>query len=297
VANLSMPPTSTPEHEVEVTVALVRALIAEQCPDLAGAPLVEGPSGWDNALVRIGDDLAARLPRREIAARISTSEIDWLPRVSAHWTFPVPAPVIVGKPGCGYPWRWSVVPWLVGSPVLGSPLTHDGAAEFGAAVAEVHQSAPDAAPRNPFRSQSLAARAERFEARLAMLGERVDADRARGALAAADAWQDGTWCHLDLHGNNVLSVDGRFAGILDWGDSATGDAATDLGQAWYLLGSELYERFAEAYSGAGGTGYPHAPRVRAEAVAYAVTMASLDDEAYSASGWKSLEDLGVARRN
>ena len=85
--------TATPDHEVEVTTALVRALLENQCPALAGAELTLGPSGWDNALVRIGDSLAARLPRREIAARISPSELDWLPTMSTHWTFAAPAPV------------------------------------------------------------------------------------------------------------------------------------------------------------------------------------------------------------
>ena len=47
---------------------------------------------------------------------------------------------------------------------------------------------------------------------------------------------------------------------------------------------------------AGGTGDPEAPRVRAEAIAYVVTMASLEDEQYAASGWRALGDLGIAER-
>jgi hypothetical protein len=34
--------------------------------------------------------------------------------------------------------------------------------------------------------------------------------------------------------------------------------------------------------------------VRADAIAYAVFMASLEDPAYSTSGWQALQDLGLA---
>lgn len=292
--------TATPAQEVEIDVELVAKLLAAQAPQYADLPLTIGPSGWDNVMVRIGDSLAARLPRRQLAASIGVSEWTWLPRVSVGWTFPAPVPLFVGEPGYGFPWRWSVVPWLSGTPALEEPLGPDGAAQLGEALAQVHRAAPAGAPLNPFRSQPIAARAERLDARLESLatvdGWEVDLDAARGAIAAADPWQGGTWCHLDLHGNNVLTDDGALAGIIDWGDSAAGDAPTDLGQVRYLLGATLFDVCVEAYASAGGAGDPRAPRVRAEAVAYALTMASLDDQVYAASGRFALEDLGVARR-
>ena len=300
LARVTVPPTATPEQEVPISLELVAGLLGDQAPRYAGLPLALGASGWDNAMVRLGDELAVRLPRRQIAADISGSELDWLPRVSARWTFPAPVPVFVGAPGHGYPWRWSVVPWLDGTPALDAPLGPDGAAELGAALAQVHVPATEGAPRNPVRSLSLIERRERFEHRLARLAEvpgwALDADGARAALDEADPSVGGLWCHLDLHGNKVLTLEGRLAAILDWGDLGAGDPATDLGQAWYLLGSELFAVCASAYRGAGGAGDPAAPRVRAEAIAYAVTMASLEDKPYAASGWRALEDLAVAFR-
>ena len=297
----SLAPRATPAQEVEITVELVAELLAGQFPDLAGAPIAMGPSGWDNVMVRIGTSLAARLPRRQLAADISASELDWLPRVGGNWSFSAPVPVAVGSPAHGYPWRWSVVPWFEGRPEFEAPLSPDGVAEFGAALAEVHAPALAGAPLNPFRSQPLTERAERLDARLEVLATidewLVDADGVRAVIAAADPWHGGTWCHLDLHGNNVLTAEGRLAAIIDWGDSGPGDPATDLGQAWYLLGSERFQTFTDAYREAGGGADTFAPRVRAEALAYAVTMATLDDEVYAASGWKSLEDLGVATRS
>ena len=57
-------PMGAPEAEVELSVELVRSLLAEQHPDLAHLPLTEVASGWDNVVFRLGDDLAVRVPRR-----------------------------------------------------------------------------------------------------------------------------------------------------------------------------------------------------------------------------------------
>ncbi len=47
---------SKPSADVAVDTALVRALLHEQHPDLAGLPLAETAAGWDNHLFRLGDD-------------------------------------------------------------------------------------------------------------------------------------------------------------------------------------------------------------------------------------------------
>ena len=57
-----------PAAEVDVTADLVRGLLRDQHPDLAGLPLEPFASGWDNALFRLGDELAVRMPRRQLGA-------------------------------------------------------------------------------------------------------------------------------------------------------------------------------------------------------------------------------------
>ena len=52
-----------PVPEIDVTEPLVRALLREQHPDLADLPLTWAGTGWDNALWRLGDDLAVAVPR------------------------------------------------------------------------------------------------------------------------------------------------------------------------------------------------------------------------------------------
>jgi len=291
--------TETPTATVEITPAVVRSLVDTQFPQWAEFPLTFASEGWDNVTYRLGGSLAIRLPRREATLATVAAEHEWLPRISRTWTFAVPAPVALGAPGGDYPWPWSVVPWIDGSLAMDAPLSAEGAADLGSALAQIHTAAHADSPHNRWRSLPLSGRAEQFTSRLAVLAtsteHALDDDAVRHIVEAAEPRGGLTWCHLDLHGRNLVTQDGRLAGILDWGDSAAGDPCTDLGQALYLLGTSNFEQCAAAYAAAGGAGDPHAKRVRAEALTYAVTMATLDDHVYRASGWRALVDLGVAR--
>ena len=101
-----------PEAEVEVTADLVRALLHEQHPDLADFAIVELANGWDNVIFRLGDELTVRLPRRQMAARLIDHEQAVLPALAEVLPIPIPAPVRVGRPALGFPWSWSVNPWI-----------------------------------------------------------------------------------------------------------------------------------------------------------------------------------------
>ncbi|WP_084039095.1 phosphotransferase [Demequina sp. NBRC 110053] len=303
-----MTTTRTPEAEVHLDADLVRALLTEQHPDLAEQTVGERMDGWDNATFRLGATHAVRLPRREMGAQISAVELDWLPQMRRDWTFPAPVPVRIGQPGCGYPWRWSVVPWLQGVRAFDEPLSDAGARDLGAALAQVHRRPPANAPLNPFRSGTLADVAEVFDARVTGLGdegaiEARDADALRALFEAGAATEDTdpTWTHLDLHGGNVLTMHGRLAGILDWGDSAAGDPATDLGQAWTLVGADHAAALLEAYGTAEGTlrvgaGSAGRTRVLARAAAYAVTLACIADEPYRSAGLRATGELIAIER-
>jgi aminoglycoside phosphotransferase (APT) family kinase protein len=43
------------------------------------------------------------------------------------------------------------------------------------------------------------------------------------------------WIHGDLHPGNLLIEGGRLSAVIDFGDLAAGDPATDLAIAWMLL--------------------------------------------------------------
>jgi hypothetical protein len=58
------PEALPPPADARIDVALVRALLSEQHPQLARLRLLEHAEGWDNRLFRLGGDLVVRLPRR-----------------------------------------------------------------------------------------------------------------------------------------------------------------------------------------------------------------------------------------
>ena len=59
-----MPAGKMHAEEVETDVSLVSRLLAAQFPKWADLPIVPvGSSGTDNAIYRLGDDMAVRLPR------------------------------------------------------------------------------------------------------------------------------------------------------------------------------------------------------------------------------------------
>lgn len=48
------PRRGTPASDHEIDAALVRALLAEQHPDLAELEIAPAATGWDNAMFRLG---------------------------------------------------------------------------------------------------------------------------------------------------------------------------------------------------------------------------------------------------
>src|SRR3984957_14532858 len=252
-----------PAAEGEVSADLVRRLLAAQPPDLARLPVEFLANGWDNELYRVGDELVARLPRRAPGAQIIKNEQRWLPGLAARLPLPVPYPERTGVPGCGYPYSWSVVPYLPGVPAAQSGSFDLGraAAAVGGFLGALHVPAPADAPANPFRGVPLAERAGTFAANLALLTgqagqDHVDRDavlRAWDAALAAPGY-DGppVWLHGDLHPSNVLVKDGQVSGVIDFGDITSGDPASDLSVAWMLLPRDSQAGFWSAYQAAGG---------------------------------------------
>lgn len=228
-----------PDAEVAIDTSLVRTLLREQHGDLASLPLVEAGEGWDNKLFRLGNELVVRLPRRQVGAALIEHEQRWLPVLASRLTLPIPAPVRLGRPGCGFPWSWSVAPWFKGEPAatLTSGFTEAMAVQLGEFLAALHQPAPEDAPVNPFRT-SLSSRSDAFIERLQRYGEHIEQMPAlavwRDALAAP-AWSGpAVWVHGDVHPGNLLANAGGLAAVIDFGDLTAADPAVDLSVAWML---------------------------------------------------------------
>jgi len=243
----------SPPAEIDIDEALVRELLAEQHPDLAGQSVGHLAAGFDNSLWRLGDDLLVRLPRRAIAAPLVVTEQRWLGELASRLPLPVPVPVRVGRPSGAYPWHWSITAWVEGAPgdtaTLADPV--DAASRLGSFLRALHQPAPLAAPRNPYRSVPLSGRAAAFDERRANLAAVIDGpaiDAVWAHALAAPAWPVApVWVHGDLHPANLVIAGGTLAAVVDWGDMCAGDPATDLAGAWMLLPPSAMRAFVAAY--------------------------------------------------
>ncbi|GAA2012916.1 phosphotransferase [Microbacterium ulmi] len=296
-----------PRAEVVIDEPLVRRLLVTQAtdalPDAAILPLALAAEGWDSAVWRLGDDLAVRLPRRRLGAPLIVHEQRWLPSIAARigpTGIRVPAPLFAGAPGSGYPWAWSVVPWIDGMPGLAVPraLRTGWAVPLADALLALHLPAPADHPVNPVRGGPLAERADAVAERFSALRSRAraaglaEAHRLWLAGLAASPWaQPPLWIHGDLHPGNLVAHGAELAGIIDFGDVTGGDPAYDLAVAWLAFDSAGRDAFIAAT----GDRYGEATWTRARAWAVAVALILLvhsdDNPDYAALGEEALAEV------
>ena len=241
--------------ELDTDAALVGRLLTAQFPQWAGLPIERVESaGTDNAIYRLGDDLAVRLPRIHWATGQPDLEHEWLPRLAPHLPLAVPVPLATGEPGEGYPWRWSVVPWLTGDNATADNVDPRAAAadlaRFVLALQRIDTGgAPGASRGVPLVKRDAPTRAAIEELRgLPELD--LDLDTVTAAWEAAlraPAW-DGppVWIHGDLQAGNLLAVDGRLSAVIDFGCLGVGDPACDAIFAWNFLTAETRGVYREA---------------------------------------------------
>jgi aminoglycoside phosphotransferase (APT) family kinase protein len=234
-------PVRMHRDEVEVTEALVRELIATQMPQLSSRPLTSvEPWGTDNAIWRLGDDLAVRLPRIHWAADQIEREQSFLHRLRGRLPVDVPGIVQVGGPGAGYPFRWGVYRWVPGHgaalDLIADPsqFAHD----LAVLVRALQQVPADGAPPARNRARPLCEYDHSTRRAIDVACHLIDADAARRVwedACAAPAY-DGApvWVHGDLEGN-CLVRDGRLSGLVDWGSACAGDPAVDVQVVWSPL--------------------------------------------------------------
>src|ERR1041384_1014296 len=116
--------------DTEITADLVRALLQEQHPDLAGLAIREVAGGWGNQMWRLGDELAVRMQRMDTSPQLQLKERRGLPTLAPRLPLPIPVPLRDGVPSERFPKIWTVMTWVEGTPLDHGSITRgDHAAE------------------------------------------------------------------------------------------------------------------------------------------------------------------------
>ncbi|NLS78459.1 MAG: aminoglycoside phosphotransferase family protein [Chloroflexi bacterium] len=250
-----MTPVRMHADEIDTDETLVARLLAAQFPQWAGLPIRRVPSsGTDNALYRLGEGLVARLPRIHWAAGQVDKDHHWLPRIAPHLPLAIPAPLAVGEPGAGYPYRWAIHRWLEGENATVDDLADpaQAARDLARFILALRRLDPTGGPDDVYRGKPLAARDRHTREAIAASAARglVDAQAATAAWEAAlraPAWdRPPAWFHGDLMPGNLLFVRGRLSAIIDFGALGVGDPACDLIIAWGFFSGASREAFRAA---------------------------------------------------
>lgn len=259
--------------QLPVDAGLVARLVADQFPAWAGWPVTEVRGGGTvNAIFRIGDELAARLPLRpdrpdRVRAALR-AEQQAARRLVGRTTVPVPAPVALGEPGPGYPLPWSVQRWLPGHPATPDvPGTGPGADRFARELARFVREVRGVDTGGvTFADRGLSgARGgvladhdgwvqECLERSVPLAGA-VDVAGARALWADCrdlPRRKPDVTSHGDLIPANLLTgtpgspAQGRLTGVLDVGGTGPADPALDLVAGWHLLDAAARRTFRAA---------------------------------------------------
>ncbi|RAV23182.1 aminoglycoside phosphotransferase family protein [Paenibacillus contaminans] len=238
----------------EIDTALVKRLIAEQFPEWAGFSFRPVDSaGTDNAIFRLGEDMAIRLPRVDWAVGQVEKEQQWLPMLAPKLPLAIPEPLAMGMPAEGYPWKWSVYRWLEGENAITGQIDnpHEAAIALARFISSMQRidpaGGPAPGPHNSGRGVPLAERDLPVRNAIEALTDMLDTETAAYAWEAAlhaPVWTgQGVWLHGDFHPGNLLVARGQLSAVIDFGTLGVGDPACDLMVAWTFLTPESRHTF------------------------------------------------------
>lgn len=242
-------------NEFLIDVSLVQRLISTQFPQWADLPIKPvAVGGWDNRTFHLGEQMLVRLPSAKEYAMKVEKEQKWLPKLAPLLPLPIPAPLAMGEPGKGYPWRWSVYRWIEGEAAAFTQITDMNnfatrLAKFLIALQHIDTAdAPLPSPSNFSYIGGLAVYDDETRRAIAILKNKIDSAAATQLWERAleTTWQRApVWVHGDISAGNLLVQKGKLSAVIDFGGLAIGDPACDLVIAWKFFQGKSREAFRE----------------------------------------------------
>lgn len=211
-------------------------------------------SGADNAMFRLGDKWAVRLPRRPEVVQMLETEATWLPRL-ADLPLEVPVPRLLGAPTQQFNWPFTIVDWIDGVEAEETEVSDMAEAVQTLATflkalwKKSTRDAPLAGEANNYRGVNLKEVTQQVLTCFSKMDDEIEPESAREAwLSALDASpvRKPRWLHGDLRASNMIVRDGELVGVVDWGRAAVGDPAADVAVAWRWVPEWEMSNFQEA---------------------------------------------------
>lgn len=279
---------------------LVQELIASQFPQWKDLPIRPiAMSGWDNRTFHLGKDMLMRLPSAAEYALQVEKEHQWLPKLAPFLPLEIPTPLAMGKPGCGFPWKWSIYRWIDGNSAQISNIADlcefaKSLARFLLDLEKIDSTGGPLPGRHSFhRGGSLSIYDGDTRKAIAALNGKIDDRRAIEIWETAlkTSWnQSFVWVHGDLSIENLLVRYGKLHAVIDFGQLTIGDPACDLVITWTFFQGKSREIFRSMFPFDRGTW----ARARAWTLWKAlITAAGFTDSKNSASSqcWRILTDV------
>ncbi len=251
------------DADVAIDEELVRALLAEQFPELETRSVRLVGEGFDNSVWLVDEEWAFRFPRRAIAVPLVARELAVLARLAPLVPIPVPIPAFVGTESERFPRPFFGHVLLRGSELADADLTNSDRARLGIEIgrflralhAPATREAVDAEralPVDPNRRADMPFRVRLTRERLDAISDLAATSRsaAERILSAAEGLEPSAvqvLAHGDLHVRHVLVDRGALSGVIDWGDVCVGDPSIDLLFVWSVLPPDAREAFFEEY--------------------------------------------------
>lgn len=250
MTNTDKVPVKMHADELDIGVDLVTRLLSQQFPKWSNLPIERVvSSGTNNAVFKLGDSMAVRLPRIPNAVKHIDTARTWLSKLAPHLPVAVPMPLGLGEPSEGYPWPWTIYTWLDGvNPKEGqvTELFAKDLAGFIAAMRNIDTTdAPKARRGAPLHVQDPRARQALKD--LTGIIDTKTATKIWDKCLQAPPWdKEPVWVHGDLMPANLLASNNRLSGVCDFEGVGIGDPACDLIPAWNLFPTTVRGAFKAA---------------------------------------------------
>ena len=245
-------------NQLIIDELLVSRLISIQFPQWKKLPIqLVKPGGWDNRTFRLGKDLLVRMPSSAAYAAQIEKECKWLPKLAPSLPLPIPIPLAMGKPGNGYPWKWSIYHWLEGNTATFKHIANlsDFAAHLARFLLALQRipttNGPLPGAHSFYRGGLLKTYDAEIRKALSILKNKIDTHSIIEIweTALSTKWKKPpVWVHGDISIDNLLVKKGQLSAVIDFGMLAIGDPACDLAISWTLFKEESRKIFQTTLS-------------------------------------------------